>query len=197
MKSFQAFLSALLVVASTSVGALGYDAAKFSGKGSRAQYEQSVAPANRGIDLLGEGKFEEAIKQFDKSMSIYPLDAAVHSHKGVALANLSRHPEALAEFRKSIQLEPAWAGGYNNLAFELLNVRDFKGAEINSKTAIKLAPKNPVYVLTLAEIYIDAKRTAEAKALIDKASSMTPMQGDEASVKESIKNDLAKLKRAK
>lgn len=194
MKRFPAFLSALLLVASTSVGAFAYDPTAFSGKGNEASYKKALIPANSGAKLLKQGKFKEALEQYDKAISIYPYDAGVHSNRGIVLSGVSKHSEAIKEFRKVIELEPSWADGYNNLADELKIRKDFAGAEANLKKAMQLAPSDPLPLLTLAELYMDMGKKSGAQQLISTASKMPAAKNDKF-IQETIKTDLEKLSR--
>ncbi|MBX9568648.1 MAG: tetratricopeptide repeat protein [Candidatus Obscuribacterales bacterium] len=194
MKTFQTFLSALLMVASTTVGAWSYDGHSFPGKGDPANYRRSLPKADAAAKLLTQGKYQDALNQYDRAITIYPFDASMHSNRGAALSGLSKHVEAVKEFRKAIELEPSWADGYNNLADELKILKDFKGAEANTKKAIALSPADPLPLLTLAELYIDMGRKADAQQLISRAAKMPAAKNDNF-IQETIKSDLDKLSR--
>jgi Flp pilus assembly protein TadD len=197
MKTFTAFLSALLICASTTVGVFAYDEQRFPGKGNHSQYRKSLAAANRGSELIGQGRFNEAVQAYDQAISIYPFDAAMYSYRGVAYASMSKHDKALADLRKAIELEPKYAAGYNNLAEGLRLSGDLRGAEVSAKMANKLEPNNPFQTLTLAEVYIDMKRFAEAKTLITSASKMPVAKEKESSLRHSVQVDLDKLPRSR
>lgn len=195
MKTFQAFLSALLIVVSTTVGALAYDGHQFPGKGSKNSYLQSIPVANMGAKFLGQGKFAEAIKYYDKAIAIYSFDASMQSNRGMAFSGLGKHSEAIACFKKGILLEPSWSVSYNNLADELRKTRDYQGAESNAKSAIQLAPSDPIPLLTLAETYIDMNKFDKAHALIDKVNRMP--QANDQFIKETIKAYNERMARAR
>ena len=194
MKKLTLFLSALLIFASTTVGAFAYDPQEFSGKGSRAQYDKSIPAANQGAKLLHAGKYEEALRYYDKAIAIYPYDAGMHSNRASVLNHLSKTKESVVELNKAVQLEPTWADGYNNLADQLRISKDFSAAQSNCKKAIQLAPGDPLPVLTLAEIYIDMKKYPDAEQLISKAKRMPAAKNDQF-IQKMIKVDLEKLSR--
>lgn len=194
MKTFTAFLSALLICASTSVGALGYDPQDFPGKGSVVQYDKALPAANQGAKLLEQGKYQQALIFYDKAIAIYPYDASMHSNRASALNHLSRTQEAVVELKKAIQLEPSWADGYNNLADKLKILKDYKGAEANCKKAMQCAPTDPLPLLTLAEVFMEMGRKQDAKQFIMKAANMPAAKKDQF-IQETIKTDLEKLSR--
>lgn len=196
MKTFQAFVFALLICASTNVGAIAYNPKQFPGKGNREAYRASLPAANNGSKFLDEGKFNEAIENYDKAIAIYPFDAGFYCNRGSAYVGLKKHSEAIASFRKGAQLAPDWSYNFNNLADELRITKDFTGAEAAAKTAIQLSPDDPVPVLTLAETYIDMGKPANAKVQIDKASRM-PKSANDQFIKDTIKSYLEKMARTR
>jgi tetratricopeptide (TPR) repeat protein len=92
--------------------------------------------ANR---LCDEGKYEEAIKWFDKTISIYAGEAEFWYNKGFALLKLRRANQALACFQKAVELNPCNADYWLNqgVSFALLDkfeeaVKCYnKGLELN------------------------------------------------------------------
>jgi len=59
-----------------------------------------------GNDLLGEGKYEEAISIYDKALVIDPNHVPTLSNKGFALLNLGLNQEALEYFDKALAIDP-------------------------------------------------------------------------------------------
>ncbi|MDD3051966.1 MAG: tetratricopeptide repeat protein, partial [Candidatus Cloacimonetes bacterium] len=65
-----------------------------------------------GIELNNEGKYEEAIDQYENSLNIDPDDSTTWYEKAYSLINLNRFDEALEACEKSLELdsddEKAW-----------------------------------------------------------------------------------------
>lgn len=66
--------------------------------------EDGVSLDLMGWMLMEKGDFDNAIKFFQKSLSINPGDARVHMHLGQGYMNLDRPNEARLEFQKAIDL---------------------------------------------------------------------------------------------
>lgn len=65
----------------------------------------------KGTLLVSGGKYEEALKEFDKAIEINPNYAEAYNNKGLALFKLGRFKDAIKEIDKAIKLNP------NNSAF--------------------------------------------------------------------------------
>jgi len=56
---------------------------------------------NKGVDLYGQSKYDEAIKAFDEAIRLDPKYAEAWNNKGGALEALGRTTEAEAAFAKA------------------------------------------------------------------------------------------------
>jgi len=68
--------------------------------------------SNQGYNLFKEGKLEEAIDQYLKSIELNPEFDQSHYNLGVALFNLKRYDEAIEHFKKVINIDPESADAY-------------------------------------------------------------------------------------
>jgi tetratricopeptide (TPR) repeat protein len=66
-----------------------------------------------GAALHGAGRLEEALKAFDKAVSLQPADAAHWKNLGSALIDLNRPDEALLSLRHALDLRPRYADAAN------------------------------------------------------------------------------------
>ena len=96
----------------------------------------------KGIDLFGEGKSEEALTAFQKAVEINPeyVDARVRT--GVVLSSLGRQGEALAEFDKALEFEPENLDAMCRKGNVLLAGQKFNDARAVFDAAIELDPEN-------------------------------------------------------
>jgi Flp pilus assembly protein TadD len=60
----------------------------------------------KGIQLIMDGNFEEALSYLDQAIVIQPNNPDLLNKKGVALRGLGRYDEALECFNKSLQIDP-------------------------------------------------------------------------------------------
>lgn len=60
----------------------------------------------KGIKLLNESKFEQALGYFEQALLLDQSDPELWNHKGVALRSMGRYDEALECFNKSLELDP-------------------------------------------------------------------------------------------
>jgi tetratricopeptide (TPR) repeat protein len=66
-----------------------------------------------GMALHGAGRLEEALKAFDKAVSLEPADAAHWKNLGAVLIELDRPDEALLSLRHALDLRPHYADAAN------------------------------------------------------------------------------------
>lgn len=60
----------------------------------------------KGIQLITDGNFEEALSYLDQAIAIQPNNPDVLNKRGIALRGLGRYDEALECFNKSLQIDP-------------------------------------------------------------------------------------------
>jgi len=63
---------------------------------------------DRGNVLFNEGKYDEAIAEYNKAIELYPEYSSAWNNKGVALEKLGRNEEALECYNKALQLDPSY-----------------------------------------------------------------------------------------
>jgi tetratricopeptide (TPR) repeat protein len=79
--------------------------------------DDSRSAQQRGLALLLEGKFAEAIAAFDNAISLEPRNRLAWTNKGVALLRTERFQEALMALDQACALDPqGWSQG-RTLAF--------------------------------------------------------------------------------
>ncbi|MDE1813298.1 MAG: tetratricopeptide repeat protein [Thaumarchaeota archaeon] len=69
--------------------------------------EESISDlVKKGIQLVVDGDFENALSYFDQAIMIQPSNPDLLNKKGIALRGLGRYDEAIECFNKSLQLDP-------------------------------------------------------------------------------------------
>ena len=61
---------------------------------------------NRAHDLDDLGRYEDAIKDYNRAAELLPKWAELYNNRGLALRELGRETEAMADFNKALELEP-------------------------------------------------------------------------------------------
>jgi len=70
-------------------------------------YGESVAELEKkGIELLSQKRYEEAISYFDKILEIEPTNINALNNKGASLLGLERYENALDYFDKVLEIKP-------------------------------------------------------------------------------------------
>jgi len=97
---------------------------------------------SQGLQLMKEGKLDEALKAFTEALMKDPSNAAVAYNQGLVLARLNRLPEAAQAFRLSIRLHPGFALAHMGLGLVLKASNDPSAEEELAKARLlaKLVP---------------------------------------------------------
>lgn len=90
-------------------------------------YKTSLYFAGKGDQLLNLGKYEEAIKAYDKVIELNPNDLDFYNNRGAALTLLKKYELAIKEFNRVIKLDPNYSGLYNK-GLTLIKLGDYKSA---------------------------------------------------------------------
>lgn len=123
--------------------------------------------ANAGLLYLKLGKRAEAVKEFEKELTLNPNDIlSKHSLADILLAdkNLER---GLALLREVIQAAPDHAEARYSLGKALLQKGDVTGAIDNLERASKLEPEVAEVHYQLGQAYLAAGRKTEGKSQIE------------------------------
>jgi tetratricopeptide (TPR) repeat protein len=100
-----------------------------------------LAHHNLGVALAGEGRFPEAIEQYQAALQIEPNAANVQTDYGNALAKSGRIPEAIAHYRTALRILPDSPIIHNDLANALVATPGSMPEAISEyQTALRLKP---------------------------------------------------------
>jgi superkiller protein 3 len=90
--------------------------------------QKALAHNERGLDLFARGKFEQAVREYDEAIRLYPALAPAHNNRGSALFALGRFDDAAAAFDKAVALDPNYGQAHFNLALAYLKLGREKDA---------------------------------------------------------------------
>ncbi len=68
----------------------------------------------RGAAFYKEGRFEEAIQDFDRAIALNPSYVEAYNNRGIAFDDNGRLDRAIEDFERAIALNPSYYKAYNN-----------------------------------------------------------------------------------
>jgi len=114
-------------------------------------------PVDKGIQLLEQEKYADAVAVFQKVVSADPKNLAGHFHLGLAHSLLNQDADAIAAYRKVLELDPKVYEAQLNLGILLLRGHQAAEAAKLLEAAHQNKPNQPKALLYLAE----AQRASE------------------------------------
>jgi putative PEP-CTERM system TPR-repeat lipoprotein len=180
-----------LAIARTMQGQRGSEAAGHMLEGdiqsSQKNWAAAIAAYRSGLDkkpstelaiklhrsTLAAGKAEEALKVEQSWLKEHAQDAGFLYHLGDAALSSANYEQALKRYQAVLQLQPDNPAALNNVAW-LLNRAKLPGALGYAEKATKLAPAEPAFMDTLAEIYAANGQSAKALEIQKAAVAASP-----------------------
>jgi adenylate cyclase len=148
-----------------------------------------------GYDILSsvymfKGEYEKAIAEAERAIALDPNLSQAYSQLGTALISAGRPQEAIAPLEKAIRINPMAPSIYfRRLGTAYAFTGRYEDAIVQLKKAIHLAPDSLIPHLSLAAIYSEVGRDAEAHAEVSEVLRIEPRISLEGIVKTSpLKN---------
>jgi tetratricopeptide (TPR) repeat protein len=114
----------------------------FGGKGSCSEDPQDFQSwYNKGVELMGKGSSEEAIKSFDQALKLNAKDVRSWNNKGICLLSLSRFEKALDCLSRAVSLDPKQAFYWYNKGICEQRLGKADAAISSYDRAIEILPK--------------------------------------------------------
>jgi Flp pilus assembly protein TadD len=141
-----------------------------------------------GLELMENGKVDEALLLFSTLGRLTPNDADVHFQLGLLFTAKKKPEESIRSYREAIRLNPKSPVPLNNLAWLLATdpdpkIRDGKEAIELAQRACELSRHTiPVFIGTLAAAYAEAGRFEEASQTAGKACEVALKTGEASAV---------------
>ena len=95
---------------------------------------------DKGLKLIGEQRYDEAIKAFSTAIEIIPRDYQAYNYRGVAWALKGNYDKALADYDKALEIRPRYAEAYNNRGFARTQHGDLPNALNDYDRALEINP---------------------------------------------------------
>jgi tetratricopeptide (TPR) repeat protein len=142
----------------------------------QARSEEAIKRNNFGADFLKQGRLDEAIAEFQRSVEVDPDYAAAHFNLAYAYDQRQRFDEAIAQYKKALQLEPNNLFGLNNLGV----LYDKKGLYDEAigvlEQALKIDPSNATVQKNLENARRNKEIVREREARIADARKQVEAQ---------------------
>ena len=100
----------------------------------------AIVLSNRGKLHFDNGRLEDALRDFEKAVSMYPLGPEMYNNRGVVYLELDRHVKALLDFGRAVILDPNYAGAYANRGIVYADRGEDEKAIRDYSRAIELNP---------------------------------------------------------
>jgi len=94
----------------------------------------------KGLKLIGQKRYEEAIQAFSTAIEIIPRDYQAYNYRGVAWALMGKYDKALADYNKALEIRPRYAEAYNNRGFARTQQGDLSNALNDYARALEINP---------------------------------------------------------
>jgi tetratricopeptide (TPR) repeat protein len=138
------------------------------------------ATINLGCVLQDAGRYQEAIEQFERAISIDPTRPDVglaHRSLGLTWARIGQPDKAIHHLQIAMQLRPDVADDHAVLGSLLLDVHRFPEAVQQLQLALRQQPGDVMALANLASAYANLGRGSDAVAAAEKARAIASRQG--------------------
>jgi tetratricopeptide (TPR) repeat protein len=142
---------------------------------SQEKMQKAAELYNTGYLLTMFGRYEEAIRLFDRSLEILPT-AEAYTYKGWTLSHMGDYLGAIEEAKKAIQLDPDFGNPYNDIGVYLFEL----GKEDEAIPYLEKAMRAKRYCcyqfpyFNLGRIYLKKKMLERARDLFKKSLEIDP-----------------------
>jgi Flp pilus assembly protein TadD len=96
---------------------------------------------DQGVANLENGKFDQALQDFNEALKLKPGDAALYDYRGVAYRVKGLDAQAMQDFNRAIELDPKYARAYRNRAMVYFDQSDYDKSVADQEKAQSLGYK--------------------------------------------------------
>uniref|UniRef100_A0A3Q0SWM8 Zgc:123010 n=1 Tax=Amphilophus citrinellus TaxID=61819 RepID=A0A3Q0SWM8_AMPCI len=100
--------------------------------------KKSASLTEKGIKLVQEGQYAQAVSMFTEAIKCDPKDYRFFGNRSYCYYCLEQYPQALADAERSIQLAPEWPKGYFRKGSALMGLKRYSEAEKAMEQVLKL-----------------------------------------------------------
>lgn len=132
------------------------------------------ARVNYGGFLAQDGRFDDAIAQFQEALKLKPHFADAEFNYGNALSQKGDFAAAIPHYKRALASRPNYAQAHYWLAYALMRCNRLDEALTHAATAIRLAPGQPVTLHSYASMLTYAGRLDEALQYYEQVLKLQP-----------------------
>lgn len=144
---------------------------------------------HRGLVYLHFGKTDQALADFEKSISLGNKTPAIYINRGNALQKQGELTRAVADFTEAIKLNPELGRAYDNRSAALAELEQYPESLADSNMAIKLDPGYPEAYNNRGVTLTHLKQYPKALADFEKALELFPKYADAIANRAIAKNE--------
>lgn len=100
--------------------------------------KKSTSLTEKGIKLVQEGQYAQAVSMFTEAIKCDPKDNRFFGNRSYCFYCLEQYPQALADAERSIHLAPDWPKGYFRKGSALMGMKRYSEAEKAMEQVLKL-----------------------------------------------------------
>ncbi|KAJ8404916.1 hypothetical protein AAFF_G00333030 [Aldrovandia affinis] len=106
--------------------------------GTDAVTKRSALLTEKGIRLVQQGQYSEAVSKFTEAIRYNPNDYRFFGNRSYCYACLDQYASALSDAERSIQLAPDWPKGYFRKGSALMGMKRYREAEKAMEQVLRL-----------------------------------------------------------
>ncbi|XP_053189004.1 stress-induced-phosphoprotein 1 [Scomber japonicus] len=106
--------------------------------GTDTMTKKSASLTEKGIKLVQEGQYSQAVSMFTEAIKCDPKDYRFFGNRSYCYYCLEQYPQALADAERSIQLAPEWPKGHFRKGSALMGMKRYSEAEKAMEQVLKL-----------------------------------------------------------
>ncbi|XP_029554663.1 protein STIP1 homolog isoform X2 [Salmo trutta] len=100
--------------------------------------KRSALLTEKGIKLVQEGQYSQAVSMFTEAIRYNPKDYRFFGNRSYCYSCLEQYPQALSDAEQSIQLAAAWPKGHFRKGSALIGMKRYSEAEKAMEQVLKL-----------------------------------------------------------
>uniref|UniRef100_A0A8C8LTM2 Uncharacterized protein n=1 Tax=Oncorhynchus tshawytscha TaxID=74940 RepID=A0A8C8LTM2_ONCTS len=105
--------------------------------GTDAVTKRSASLTEKGIKLVQEGQYSQAVVMFTEAIKYDPKDYRFFGNRSYCYSCLGQYPQALSDAERSIQLAPDWPKGHFRKGSALIGMKDLGFEEGQSMSLLE------------------------------------------------------------
>ncbi|KAM7408731.1 hypothetical protein PAMA_002449 [Pampus argenteus] len=106
--------------------------------GTETITKKSASLTEKGIKLVQEGQYSQAVSMFTEAIKCDPKDYRFFGNRSYCYYCLEQYSQALADAERSIQLAPDWPKGHFRKGSALMGIKRYSEAEKAMEQVLKL-----------------------------------------------------------